>query len=218
MKAELLRLLFPPRCLFCGALLPRGTEEVCEDCRRTVLLSADPPRAEKGAFYAQAVAALPYEGAVRKAVHAFKFRGRQSSARPLARLMAHALRTRMDAPFDVITHVPTNERNLRRRGYDHAELLARELAGFTGKPAVPLLKKTRRTEAMFGLKPAERRANVLGAFVFCGDPALVRGKTVLLADDVLTTGATMSECARVLREAGAARVYGVAAAAPPRKR
>ena len=218
MASELLRLLFPPRCMFCGALLPRGVEEVCEDCRRAVLLSEAPPKSGKGMFYAQAVAALPYDGAVRKAIQRFKFSGRQSYARPLARMMAHALETRMPAAFDVVSFVPTNAHNLRVRGYDHAELLARELAAFTGKPYLAALKKTRRTRPMFDLKPAERRANVLGAFTLACPPALVQGKVVLLADDVLTTGATVSECARTLLEAGAERVYAVAAAAPAKAR
>jgi len=211
---DLLRLLFPPKCLFCGALLPRDTEEVCERCRRTVLLDCRPPRTEKGAFWAAAVAALPYEGAVRRTIQRFKYSGRQSYARPLARLMAYALETRLNEPYDLITFVPTSAHNVRTRGYDQAELLARELAGFTGKPEAALLRRVRRTRPMFGLRPAERRANVLGAFALCCAPEEIRGRTVLIADDVLTTGATLSECARVLRENGAQRVLGVAAASP----
>ncbi|MEA5038671.1 MAG: ComF family protein [Clostridiaceae bacterium] len=216
--SDLLQLLFPPKCIFCGALLPQGMEEVCARCRQEVLLSAAPPRTDKGAFYAKAIAALPYTGEVRRTVRRFKFSGKQSYARPLARILSYAVGKKLDEPYDLITFVPTNARNLRRRGYNQAELLARELAAFTGRPCLETLKKTRSTQPMYRLKPAERRANALGAFALCCRPEMLQGKTVLLVDDVLTTGATISECARMLREGGAKKVFGAAAASPPGKK
>lgn len=213
--SDILRMLFPPKCMFCGALLPRGTEEICVKCRDEIVLCAAAHKTEKGAFLTKVVTALPYEDKVRKAVQRFKFQGRQSYARPLARILSYAVNKKLGAPYDLITFVPTNARNLRRRGYNHAELLARELAGFSDTPCAETLRKTRRTKPMYGLKPAERRANALGAFTRCCPESLIRGKTILLVDDVFTTGATMSECARMLREGGANCVYGAAAAAPP---
>lgn len=212
--AALMRLLFPPRCMFCDSRLPSGVEEVCEQCRKKIVLSNAPSLHEKGAFYASATAAMVYEGDVRKALHRFKFQGRQTYAPAMARMMAYAVETKIDAAPEIVTHVPTNRHNLRVRGYDHARLLAEELARRRELPYVHALRKTRRTKPMFGLHPAERRANVLGAFEVCCDPARIKGKIVLLVDDILTTGSTMSECARMLRSAGAAEVYGVAFASP----
>lgn len=215
---NLFRLIFPLKCMFCGALLPRGTEEICTQCREKILLSTAPPRIEKGAFYEKAVAALVYEGAVRNAIHRFKFSGKQNYARPLARILFYVLDKKLSEPYDIITFVPSNVRNLRKRGYNQAELLARELACFAGKPCIETLKKTRRTKPMFGLKPAQRRANALGAFALCDVNLPIKGHNILLVDDVLTTGATLSECARILREGGADKVFGAAAATPDVKR
>lgn len=209
---KLLKLLFPPKCMLCGRLLGEE-EEICADCRRKVLLNTAPPRVEKGAFFHKAAAGLWYEGDVRKAIHGLKYREKQAYARPLARVMAYAFEHKLREPVDLITFVPTNRATLRRRGYNQAELLARELARMLDKPCLPTLEKTRETRAMHGLRPEERRANVLGAYDLCCPVSQVAGKRILLADDILTTGSTLSECARMLRGAGAERVLCLCAAA-----
>ena len=114
---------------------------------------------------------------------------------------------------EIIVPVPTDPARLRRRGYNQAELLARELAKLLDKPCLPLLEKTRETRPMHGLRPEERRANVLGAYRLCCEGKLVAGKRILLCDDILTTGSTLSECARMLKMDGAAGVFCLCAAA-----
>ena len=210
--SNLLKLLFPPKCMLCGKVLGEE-EEICALCRQKVLLNTAPPRVEKGAFFDKAAAGLWYEGDVRKAVHGLKYREKQSYARPLARVMAYACVHKLEEEVDLITFVPTNPSTLRTRGYNQAELLARELAVMLEKPCLPTLEKTRETRAMHGLRPEERRANVLGAYRLCCPAESVAGKRVLVADDILTTGSTLSECARVLKTAGAARILCVCAAA-----
>ena len=199
-----LRLLFPPRCAFCGALLRREENEVCARCMAKLRFlppgSVQPPQ-----YVDRCVGALAYMEQTRTAVHRLKFRGRQSIAIPFGRLLAYQVREQMDEDFDFVTWVPTSAHNLRARGYDHARLIAEQTAKRLEVPAIPSLRRTRRTAPMFGLGAAERRANVFDAFCAEKDAPLARAH-VLLVDDVLTTGATLSECARTLREAGAERV------------
>ena len=209
---KLLKLLFPPKCMLCGKVLGEE-EEICPSCREKVLLNTAPPRVEKGAFFDKAAAGLWYEGDVRKALHGLKYHEKQSYARPLARVMAYAVRHKLEEEVDLITFVTTNAATLRERGYNQAELLARELAKMLDKPCLPTLEKVRETRPMHGLRPEERRANVLGAYRLCCPETAVAGKRILVADDILTTGSTLSECARMLKTAGASRVLCVCAAA-----
>ena len=112
-------------------------------------------------------------------------------------------------PFDLICWAPVSKRRRRKRGYDQGELLAREVAKRLGRECVPLLKKVRDTPAQSGLKdPSARRANVMGAYQV-PHPALAAGKRILLVDDVVTTGETLSECAGTLLMAGAKEVFCV---------
>ena len=111
--------------------------------------------------------------------------------------------------FDLICWAPVSKKRRRKRGYDQGELLAREAAKQLGRECVPLLKKVRDTPAQSGLKdPSARRANVMGAYQAV-EPALVVGKRILLVDDVVTTGETLSECASTLLMAGAEEVFCV---------
>lgn len=209
---KLLKLLFPPKCMLCGQILG-AEEEICGQCRNRILLNTAPPRTEKGAFFDKAAAGLWYETDVRKAVQGLKYREKQNYARPLARVMAYAYQHKLQEDVDVITFVPTNPSTLRSRGYNQAELLAKELAKMLDKPCLPMLEKTRETRPMHGLRPEARRANVLGAYRLCGDADNVAGLRILLADDILTTGATLSECSRMLKMAGADKVFCICAAA-----
>ena len=207
----ILKLLFPPKCMLCGMPL-RENEEICGDCRQKVLLNTAPPRMEKGAFFEKAAAGLWYETHVRNAVHGLKYREKQNYARPLARVMTYAYQHKIGEECDLIAFVPTNPSTLRKRGYDQAQLLAEALSEMLDIPWVQALEKTRETQPMHGLKPDARRANVLGAYRVCCQADLLRGKRVLLVDDILTTGSTLSECARMLKAAGTLRVYGLCAA------
>ncbi len=208
----LLEVLFPPKCMLCRGLL-RENEEICPQCREKVLLNTAPPKLEKGAFFDLAAAGLWYEGDVRRAIHGMKYSEKQHYAIPLARVMVYAYQHKIGQEADLIAFVPTNRQTLRARGYDQAQLLAEALAPMLGLPWMRALEKTRDTAPMHGLKADARRANVLGAYRLCCEESLIRDKNILLVDDILTTGSTLSECARMLKTAGAAHVYGLCAAA-----
>jgi ComF family protein len=146
----------------------------------------------------------------RDAIHALKFRGRRALARPLAKLIVEQWGAALDADVAALVPVPLARGRQAERGFNQAALLAERLAAALGVPARPRwLARVRATAPQSDLGAAERRANVRGAFV--AHPA-VAGRHVVVVDDVLTTGATVAECARALKAAGAARV-GVLAVA-----
>jgi ComF family protein len=152
----------------------------------------------------------PYRGRLRRIVRCFKFSGLTGLARPLGERMAAAVEGPAGA-VDVVVAVPLHWQRAWQRGYNQADLLAREVSRSTGVPlARRALRRTRRTSPQRGRAREERARNVLGAFA--AHPAQVAGARVLLVDDVVTTGATLRECAQVLVDAGAIAVQGAAVA------
>lgn len=158
--------------------------------------------------FAAAVAAVPYGEVAREMMHRFKYRGEDYLARLMGALMAEVARgERLDVLCEVVVGVPLHWRRRLGRGYDQAAMLAGEVARGLGLPgASGAVVRRRHTAAQSGLTPAERRRNVLGAFGVVRQEA-VRQRTVLLVDDVMTTGATADACGRALLEAGARRVF-----------
>ena len=201
----LLQLLFPPKCILCGRLLESRETDLCQACR------ADGPECiqtrAKFPFLDTWTAVWHYEGLVRKSIHRFKFRGRRHYAKSYGRLLAMKLSQQHPEGFDILTWVPTGKLRKLTRGYDQVELLANAVGSELGMAPMPLLKKIRNNRPQSGIKgEAQRRANVLGAYRVI-DPAAVYGKRIVLLDDVITTGATAGECARVLLTAGAEAIY-----------
>lgn len=192
-----LRFIGPPSCARCG--LPfeydMAGETECAGCL------ADPPE------FARARSVLVYDGASRPLILAFKHADRTYAAPAFGEWLA-----RVGAPLladaDLIAPVPLHRWRLFRRRYNQSALLARALAGVAGLNAVcDLLERTRSTPSQGGMSRNGRIANVAGAFrLRPRRKSLVAGRRIVLVDDVLTTGATVSECARVLMRAGASRV------------
>lgn len=207
--AKFLDLFFPRRCPFCGRV--NADDLPCESCQKNLPWLTGSAAHSRVEFIDDAVSALVYQGAVRDGVLALKFGKKLSRAKPLGLLAAQCVRDHYGQPFDLVSWPPISARRLRRRGFDQGQKLAAEVAKAQGGKAVRLFVKEERP-AQSGLKDAAaRRANVLGAYRLL-DPRAVEGKAVLLVDDVLTTGATLSECARLLRTAGAGSVHAVTVA------
>lgn len=230
-----LSLLFPPRCVSCArvgwsfcphcaqAVEPVG-QEICMQCGRPQLHTTS--RCEvcrKQANHATAenpmrmirVAAI-HVPPLRQAIHALKYEGQTELASPLARYLVAAL---LDVPWtavyrsvDCVIPVPLHDERRRERGYNQSERLAQ---AYCHQARLPLqsdwLVRQRSTRSQVGLTAIERHANVEQAFV--ADPA-VRGKRIVVLDDVYTTGATLHACAHALVQAGAMAVYGLALACP----
>ena len=205
-RFSVLDLMFPPRCPFCSKMMPRWAP-LCGDCQRTLPFSVGKQGRCDGEFFEVCVAPLWYRDSVRDSFHRFKFKGRQAYAKAYAVLMAQCVNDQQLGEFDVVTWSPINVNRRRRRGYDQSELLARELAKHLNLPVAPLLEKTRNTVAQSSIEDASaRRANALGAYQILPSADIV-GKKILLVDDIVTSGSTLSECARVLRTAGAGEIH-----------
>lgn len=224
----LLELLFPPACQVCRT---PGIIPLCADCRCAFRL-IQPPVCQKCGkplrgppdlvftctscrhrrlYFFAARATGVFDGTLREAIHALKFRARRTLAAPLGALMADcaAADARLQSA-QIVVPVPLHRSRLRERGFNQSELLAREVAERMGFPlTADLLIRGQVTLAQSGLSLEDRRRNVRGAFVASGQ---INGSTVLLVDDVISTGSTASECAKALRKVGAARVVVLTAA------
>ena len=196
-------LIYPPRCFACGKLLLRNEETVCGECVKKGKARAGLHSVE-ASFVTRGTAPFIYREEIREVVRAFKFKRAMWLFRPAADFMLRAFRE-AELEADVITYVPMRPWEKEKRGYNQSRILAQLLARRTGIPFVRALKKVKRTRTQSKLRESERRANVFGAYA-CRLKEKIGGKTVLLVDDVVTTGSTVSENARVLLMAGAKAV------------
>ena len=197
-------------CTACGADLPRLQDPYCERC-------ADPGTARICSWCA--ASEPPYDGirapflmqgGVRDMVYALKYRNLRASAPELAGLMAAELDSLPIQP-DVLIPVPLHRRRERERGYNQSELLARDLSKISGLPmAARALRRIRNAPPQVSISGHDERwRNIDGAFQCSAD---VAGQSIVLIDDVVTTGSTIAACAGPLRAAGAASVWGLALA------
>ena len=213
---QLLNLLFPPKCPFCRRIL--DSPGVCDTCRKELPWTEEHEAVREGTDSLRCAAPLWYEGKVREAILRLKFYGAAATAETLGALMAQCAAEHLSGEFDLVTWVPVSRKRRWKRGYDQAELLARAVCRAWGVKPVALLRKTMNNPAQSGLKEgAARRANVLGVYEM-RPGAEVSGRRVLLIDDVCTTGATLTECSKVLREAGADAVVCACVAHARRER
>ena len=211
LKDRVNALLFPPKCVLCGELLSRDELDLCRNCRENA-----PECSAKGVklpFVDSWLALWHYEDSVRHSLLRYKFYGKRHYALSYGRLLAMKLHREREGEFDLITWVPISRRRKLRRGYDQVALLAQRVCAELGMEPVKCLKKTRHNRAQSGIVgQAHRRANVLGVYDVVNKEQ-IQGKRILLLDDIITTGATVGECARVLLTAGAKEVHCAAVAA-----
>lgn len=214
-----LDLLFPPRCVSCGrhgawfcsrcqGQVQPIVPPVCTRCGRMPGGSAVCEACRHGAPALNGLrAAALFEGPLRKAIHSFKYNCVRDLAGPLGEILAEGY-SRFAVPADLLVPVPLHRARQGQRGFNQSQLLAEELAARAGLAvASRSLMRVRNTQSQVGLGAAQRRDNVRGAFAWRGET--LRGRSVLLIDDVCTTGATMEACAAALYEANAAAVWGL---------
>ena len=160
--------------------------------------------------FRRAVAYGAYEGALRDLVHLFKYQKIKPAGKLLGSLLNHAVSSMQLPDSLVVVPVPLWSGKRQARGFNQAEAIARAFLSFQPPGSIQLdtsiLVRTRETASQTGLTRHQRRANVRGAFAVVS-PEKVKGRGILIVDDVMTTGTTAGECARVLRRAGAKEVF-----------
>lgn len=202
---KLRQLLFPPKCVLCGRLLQQDETDLCHSCR--VDSPECPVSRRRLPFIDSWLSVWYYEDLVRRSLLRYKFYGCRGYADCYGRLLAMKLSREHPEGFDCLTWVPISALRKFRRGYDQVELLAWVIGRELGMKPIRLLTKIRHNRPQSGIVgEARRRANVLGAYR-AENTEVFRGKRVLLLDDIITTGATAGECARVLLTAGAKEVH-----------
>lgn len=157
-----------------------------------------------------------YTGGLKRLIHDMKFRHEKSYAIYLRWLIQHHMDIKKIPPIDYVIPVPLHTKRLQERGYNQAEAIFKDWA-LVGKMRwrVDILARTRYTIPQWELNIMERKQNITGAFVV-ERPEMVNNKHIILVDDIITTGITLDECAKVLKKAGAASVHGLAIASGAR--
>lgn len=225
LKSFLIACLYPRRCRYCGKVIDLR-DETCADCKANEQRitgeicrfcgceKSDCTCRNKGRYYKSVAAPFYYGGAAGKAIRLLKFGGQTEFADMLSDEMAHCFEERYKKiGVDVVSFVPAFKTKKRRKEKkpDHAELLAESTAKKLGLPCEQTLEKIFDTPPQHDLPEAKRRGNLLGAFAMT-NTADIKDKTILLCDDVCTTGSTLDECAKTLLIAGANAVFCLTAA------
>jgi ComF family protein len=180
-----------PTCEICGKAV--GMPGICLECQ------VDPPP------YNRLLSVCRYEGLIRDVIHRFKYRKSTVFKKFLAEIIFEAL-SGMEASPDILTFVPLHWSRMIRRGYNQSALIARELSGYMGMGVrYGILRKTRNTQSQVGLEKKERERNLRSAF----SARDVEGKSVMVVDDVITTGQTAREVSKALKRAGASQIIFV---------
>lgn len=218
-KDMTLSLFFTKRCRFCRTVTDIR-KEICEKCENELFkidgdicfkCGREKTRCtckRKPGYYMSVCAPYYYMGAAKKAVTLLKFHNDKDMADILAKDMAQTLKARYDEiDFDFCTFVPAHKNELKRRGYNQAELLCKKLSEETGIPFIDCLDKPFETAPQHSLNEAKRSGNLLGAITLKDNMLQnIEDKRILLCDDIKTTGATLDECAKTLLISGVAEV------------
>jgi ComF family protein len=194
-------------CIVCGEVLQIAGAIGAGEARCTLCQRVDPP-------FERAVAYGSYDGGLRDLIHVLKFQQVRPAAEVLGRMLAESianLEQAMPVGTIAVVPVPLHSRKHAQRGFNQAEMIARTALKHLKRPAryglcAGVLLRRRETGSQIGLTRHQRRENLRGAFTV-RDPKRILNRDILLIDDVYTTGTTVGECARVLRRAGAARVW-----------
>lgn len=218
----ILTFIYPKACMGCDELLNYNTKiQLCEKCAKDFepytgnrCLNCDRPiekndecsicKKEK-IYFSRGYCVFPYKGAVRKAIHNFKFNNMALYYTYFGSKMTDYYFEYIMENYDYITSVPVHKKKLKTRGYNQAELLAEYIGNEIQIPYMPILKRTVNTKPQNSLDRKERAVNIKNAFEL-SENVDIKMKSILIIDDILTTGATINECAKVLENSGAFKV------------
>lgn len=222
-------LFFTEHCRYCDALIEKG-KQICDDCQKNLPVvngerchfcgaGKDRCGCKKHHFgYDGITAPFYYEGGIKTGIQKLKFNGKEHIAHYLAQDMAKAVKSDFaDVDFDFICFVPFTATQKIRRNYNQSELLAENLAKTLNIPLKKVLIKLFETDTQHSKNVRNRKGNVFGVYDV-KNGVDIENKTILLVDDIRTTGATLDECAWILKIRGAKAVYCVTAALTGKKK
>lgn len=232
----LLKLLYPPKCIFCKSPVQDEMFEICPECIEQLPFKDGNlcpvcsvpvpyiygemlcPRCRSGKrFFDKAVAPFLYKDEVRSALIAYKFHGKTFYAKTFAQFILKEIEKAPEGEqFDIITYVPLHPLRHISRGYNQSKMIAEYIAEKMGLPLTKTLVKIKNTRPLSLQKKKSRQEAVKGVYAL-KKSALenLKGKKILIIDDIITTGATLSECAHILKKGGAVKVFAAAAAQTP---
>lgn len=202
----LLDLIYPPKCVYCDKLLAERDLPACALCTQKYFRLPVQAAMQTGESFSYCVSAAYYDGVVRSAFLQYKFHGEKHLSTVFSAHLAESIQKAYGNEFDCITWLPVSNKRLKQRGYDQSRRLAEGVAHLQGRHVEALLTHPKCKPPQSSLKGVvARRENVRDCFAV-PKPERVKGKCILLIDDIITTGATMEEAARTLRAAGAREV------------
>lgn len=218
----ILSFVFPPRCALCGEINYSKENKICENCLKNLPLTYSKPafpmgekqKGRKKIYFYSVISPFYYIDCVRKGILGLKFYGRMETSAFLGAYMADCVKyNAFYKDIDLIVSVPASRQRKNKRGYNQCLLLAKEIAKILNIELHKdlLIRKKNASPQSLAKNKYERKKNVLNAFTVSNSP-VVKGKNILLVDDVVTTGATLNECAKVLKQCGANKVLCVTAA------
>ena len=197
-----LDLLYPPKCMYCGKILDSKAQMVCPRCSDSLEILCNVK------YLPQTVCLSPfhYSGSVKHAIQRYKFENLPMFSAGFAEPMAKTILGCPQYSFDIVSWVPLGKKRFKSRGYDQARLLAEKVAGLIHVCCAPTLNKNADNSSQTSTNSEHaRRENVRGVYDI-RDDKIISGKSILLIDDVCTTGSTLSECVKVLLDSGALQV------------
>ena len=204
---RLISIFYPKRCPYCQEIIAHN-KMCCEDCEKKAERCLDRTLVfeNENGVKSHCFTPLLYNGTVKQAIWRFKFRGCRSYSEYFASEIVNGLNdVYYNYKFDVVTFVPMSKSRKLERGYNQAEVLAKEVGKDLGVKCDKLLDKVKDNDSQHDLNAAQRAKNILGVYKV-RDRSLVEDKMILICDDVFTTGSTLRECCKILYEAGAKSV------------
>ncbi len=208
MLDRFLALFFPPKCPYCKKVIAFGESE-CEVCGKELPDFARSAKIPSGEI---CISPFVYDSLVRSAIINYKFYGQKYSADSFSKALANTVKSEYAGiDFDTVTAVPLSKQRLRQRGYNQSEIVAEKAAKILEIPYERLVKKIKNNREQHELSIEERKVNIKNVYAL-EDKISVSRKTILLIDDVMTTGYTLAECCRVLKDGGASAIYCAAIA------
>lgn len=206
-KNFLLDLLFPRKCPFCQTIQEPENSFSCRHCHHTLPWMHEQGQVLENAFFECIISPFYYQDTVREAIHRYKFEGHRTYADIFGEILARKIKAQLDVPIDLVTHAPISAKRLKKRGYDQGALLAAATAKSLNLPFYSLLEKTKDTPPQSSLDSFKKRKENAAGVYQCKSSIPLKGKFILLIDDVYTSGSTLSECAKQLFLSDAERVF-----------